>query len=157
MAGYNYMTQEGYERVSAELEHMKTVERSQIASEIAEAREKGDLSENAEYHAAKEAQGLLEMRINELEKSMANVKIIEESELDTETVTILNKVTIKNLKNKAQLTYKLVSKTEADLAQKKLSVDSPIGKGLLGKKVGDIASITTPAGAMEFEIVEIAF
>lgn len=157
MSGYNYMTPEGYEKVRAELEEMKTTDRQQIASEIAEAREKGDLSENAEYHAAKEAQGLLEMRINELEKSLANVKLIEESELDTSVVTILNKVTIKNTKNNKELSYKLVSNSEADLKAGKISIDSPIGQGLLGKKVGDLAEIKTPAGVMQFEVVDIAF
>ncbi len=151
------MTPEGYEKVRAELEEMKTTDRQQIASEIAEAREKGDLSENAEYHAAKEAQGLLEMRINELEKSLANVKLIEESELDTSVVTILNKVTIKNTKNNKELSYKLVSNSEADLKAGKISIDSPIGQGLLGKKVGDLAEIKTPAGVMQFEVVDIAF
>ncbi len=157
MAAYNYMTQEGYDKLRSELDQLKTEERQKIAQEIAEAREKGDLSENAEYHAAKEAQGLLEMRINEMEKSLANVKIIDESELDTSVVTILNKVTIKNLKNGKSVSYKLVSKNEADLKAKKLSVDSPIGKGLLGKKQGDIAKIQTPAGVIDFEIMEISF
>lgn len=151
------MTQEGYDKLRSELDQLKTEERQKIAQEIAEAREKGDLSENAEYHAAKEAQGLLEMRINEMEKSLANVKIIDESELDTSVVTILNKVTIKNLKNGKSVSYKLVSKNEADLKAKKLSVDSPIGKGLLGKKQGDIAKIQTPAGVIDFEIMEISF
>lgn len=151
------MTQEGYDKLRSELDQLKTEERQKIAQEIAEAREKGDLSENAEYHAAKEAQGLLEMRINEMEKSLANVKIIDESDLDTSVVTILNKVTIKNLKNGKSVSYKLVSNNEADLKAKKLSVDSPIGKGLLGKKQGDIAKIQTPAGVIDFEIVEIAF
>jgi len=157
MSGYNYMTSAGYEKVRAELEEMKTTDRQQISSEIAEAREKGDLSENAEYHAAKEAQGLLEMRINELEKSLANVKLIEESELDTSIVTILNKVTIRNTKSKKELAYKLVSNSEADLKEGKISIDSPIGQGLLGKKVGDLAEIKTPAGVMQFEVVDIAF
>jgi len=151
------MTSAGYEKVRAELEEMKTTDRQQISSEIAEAREKGDLSENAEYHAAKEAQGLLEMRINELEKSLANVKLIEESELDTSIVTILNKVTIRNTKSKKELAYKLVSNSEADLKEGKISIDSPIGQGLLGKKVGDLAEIKTPAGVMQFEVVDIAF
>ncbi len=157
MSGFSYMTQEGYDKLSAEIDELKTTGRQEVAKAIAEARDKGDLSENAEYDAAKDAQGLLEAKINELEKSLASARIIDESQLDTEIVTILNKVTIKNVKNGAQLTYKLVSEAEADLKQKKISVDSPIGQGLLGKKVGDIATVETPRGNMEFEVIEIAF
>ena len=151
------MTQEGYDKVKAELEHMKTVGRDNVAKAIAEAREKGDLSENAEYDAAKDAQGMLEMKINEMEKSLANVRIISEDQLDNSNVTILSNVTIKNVKNGREMTYKLVSEAEADLKTKRISVDSPIGQGLLGKKVGDIAQIQTPGGVIDFEVVEIAF
>ena len=156
MAGVSYMTQAGYDKVRAELEHMKTKGRDEVAKAIAEAREKGDLSENAEYDAAKDAQGMLEMKINELEKALAGARIISESELDGSTVTILTSVTIRNVKTKKDMTYKLVSESEADLKEKKISVNSPIGKGLLGKKVGDTAQIQTPGGAMDFEIVEIS-
>lgn len=151
------MTSEGYEKSRNELDRLKSDERSKISSAIAEAREKGDLSENAEYHAAKDAQGMLEMKINEMEKSLANVKLIEESQLDTEIVTILNRVTIKNTKNGKTMAYKLVSENETDLKEKKISVGSPIGQGLLGKRIGDIAKIITPAGEIDFEVVEIAF
>lgn len=150
------MTQEGYDKANGELEHMKTKGREEAAREIAEAREKGDLSENAEYHAAKDAQGLLEAKINELEKALANVRIIDASQLDNSTVTILSKVRMKNLKMNKEITYQIVSETEADLKNKKLSVNSPIGKGLLGKAVGEIAEVETPAGIIRFEILEIS-
>jgi len=149
------MTQEGYDKANGELEHMKTKGREEAAKEIAEAREKGDLSENAEYHAAKDAQGLLEAKINELEKALANVRIIDASQLDNSTVTILSKVRMKNLKVNKEITYQIVSETEADLKNKRISVNSPIGKGLLGKAVGDIAEVETPAGVIRFEILEI--
>lgn len=155
MSGISYMTQEGYDKANGELEHMKTKGREEAAKEIAEARDKGDLSENAEYHAAKDAQGLLEAKINELEKALANVRIIDASQLDNSTVTILSKVRMKNLKMNKEITYQIVSETEADLKSKKLSVNSPIGKGLLGKAVGDIAEVETPAGIIKFEILEI--
>jgi transcription elongation factor GreA len=155
MAGVTYMTQSGYDKLKADLEEMKTTGRQEMAKAIAEAREKGDLSENAEYHAAKEAQGMLELRINELEKGIANVRILDESDLDTSEVRLLVNVTIKNKKNNKEETYKLVSETEADLKAKKISISSPIGKGLLGKKVGEIATVTTPAGLMEFEVLDI--
>jgi len=151
------MTQEGYDKVKAELEHMKTVGRDNVAKAIAEAREKGDLSENAEYDAAKDAQGMLEMKINDMEKSLANVRIISEDQLDNSKVTILSNVTIKNVKNGREMTYKLVSEAEADLKTKRISVDSPIGQGLLGKKVGDVAQIQTPGGLIDFEVVKIDF
>ncbi|NDE30163.1 MAG: transcription elongation factor GreA [Flavobacteriia bacterium] len=122
-----------------------------------EAREKGDLSENAEYDAAKDAQGMLELKINELEKVLSNARILDTSDLDNSKVTVLSNVTIKNLKTKKELTYKLVSESEADLKAKKISVNSPMGSGLLGKKVGEIALVSTPAGSIEFEIVEIFF
>ena len=128
---------------------------SEVAAAIAEAREKGDLSENAEYDAAKEAQGLLEMKINELDKVMATARVLDSSQLDTSQVTVLSKVTIKNLKLKKEMTYHLVSESEADLKTGKISVSSPIGKGLLGKKVGEIAQIETPRGNIELEILSI--
>lgn len=155
MSGISYMTQEGYDKANGELEHMKTKGREEASKEIAEARDKGDLSENAEYHAAKDAQGLLEAKINELEKALANVRIIDASQLDNSTVTILSNVRMKNLKVNKEITYQIVSETEADLKSKKLSVNSPIGKGLLGKAVGDIAEVQTPAGIIKFEILEI--
>lgn len=152
----SYMTQEGYEKLKAELEELKTKGREEVARAIAEAREKGDLSENAEYDAAKNAQGMLEMKINEMEKTFASARIIDESQLDTSKVTVLTSVTIKNKTNGAEVTYKLVAEAEANLKEKKISVSSPIGQGLLGKKVGDIAQIQTPAGLINFEIIKIA-
>ncbi|MEO1514422.1 MAG: transcription elongation factor GreA [Bacteroidota bacterium] len=157
MANYNYLTQEGYDKIVADLDEMKTAGRQKVASAIAEAREKGDLSENAEYDAAKDAQGMLELRINELEKTLANARVIDASQLDNSKVTVLSKVTIKNVKNKATLTYHLVSESEADIKAKKISVSSPVGKGLLGKKVGEIATIETPRGNLEFEVMDISF
>ncbi|MCB9286655.1 MAG: transcription elongation factor GreA [Lewinellaceae bacterium] len=156
MSGYNYLTREGYDKLKAELEEMKTNGREEVARAIAEAREKGDLSENAEYDAAKDAQGMLEMRINDLEKVLANSRILDESQLDSSKVTVLSNVTIKNKKTGKQLKYKLVSETEADLKAKKISVSSPMGQGLLGKAVGDLAIVETPRGNLEFEIVEIS-
>lgn len=156
MSGTHYLSKEGYDKLVAELDHLKSVGRSEVAAAIAEAREKGDLSENAEYDAAKDAQGMLEMKINELEKVMANARVLDMSTLDTSKVTVMSKVTIKNPKNGATLTYQLVSQSEADLAQKKISVDSPMGKGLLGKAKGDKAVVQTPAGQMEFDILDIS-
>jgi len=153
---YTYLTQEGYDNLQAELEELKSNGRSKIARAIAEAREKGDLSENAEYDAAKEAQGMLELKINEMEKVMATARILDASTLDNSKVVVFSKVTIKNVSNGKEITYMLVSETEADIKSKKISVTSPIGKGLLGKAKGDIASISTPRGDMKFEIVEIA-
>lgn len=155
MSGVNYFSQEGYDKLSAQLEHMKTVGRQTISKAIAEAREKGDLSENAEYHAAKDEQGLLEAKINQMEKAMANARILDASELDASSVTILTNVTIKNKANGKEITYKLVSESEADLKAKKISTASPMGKGLLGKVIGDIATVETPRGNLEFEIVNI--
>jgi transcription elongation factor GreA len=151
----SYLTPEGYEKLKNELEHLKTKGREEVAAAIAEARDKGDLSENAEYDAAKDAQGYLEMKINDMEKVMANARIIDKSQLDTSSVTILSTVKIKNTKNNKELSYTLVAETEANLKEKKISVTSPIGKGLLGKKIGDIAQIQTPAGAIDFEIMSI--
>lgn len=156
MSDISYLTQEGYDKLKAELEHLKTTGREEVAAAIAEAREKGDLSENAEYDAAKDAQGLLEMKINQMEKVMANARIIDESQLDTSRVTVLSNVTIKNQKTGKELTYKLVSESEANIREKKISVSSPIGKGLLGKEVGDIADVETPAGVIKFEIMNIS-
>lgn len=156
MNGFSYLTQEGYERLKAELEDRKNKGRDEAAKAIAEAREKGDLSENAEYDAAKEAQGILELRINELEKTLANARVLDQSTLDTSKVTVFSKVTIKNTKTGKQLSYKLVSEQEADLKLNRISVTSPIGQGLLGKVIGDKAQVTTPGGKMEFEVVNIS-
>lgn len=156
MSLYSYMTQEGYDKLRAELELLKSDGRANAAKAIAEAREKGDLSENAEYDAAKDAQGMLEAKINELEKAMAKARVIDESELDLSRVTILSTVRLKNLKNNKEISYTLVSETEADLKAKKISVNSPIGQGVLGKEVGDKAEIQTPGGVIEFEILEIS-
>ena len=151
------MTQEGYDKLQADLNDLKTRGRQEVAAAIAEAREKGDLSENAEYDAAKDAQGMLEMKINELDKVMSNARVIDASQLDNSKVVVLSKVKIKNVKTGMEITYQLVSKTEADLKLKKISVESPIGAGLLGKKVGEIAKIEIPRGIMEFEILDISF
>ncbi|NJO87176.1 MAG: transcription elongation factor GreA [Lewinella sp.] len=155
MSATQYLTQEGYTRLNAELDEMKNNGRAEAARAIAEAREKGDLSENAEYDAAKEAQGLLEMRINEMEKVLSNARVLDKSQLDTSRVTVMSKVTIRNTKNNAKLTYSLVAQSEADLAQKRISVDSPMGQGLLGKAVGEKAIVVTPNGTMEFEVLGI--
>lgn len=156
MSKFNYLTREGYDRIAAELDEMKTNGRREMAAAIAEARDKGDLSENAEYDAAKDAQGMLEMRINELEKVLAKARFIDESQLDTSKVVVLTKVRMMNLKTKKELTYQLVSEAEANIKEKKISVDSPIGLGLLGKAVGEQAVIETPGGQISFEILEIS-
>ena len=156
MSDTQYLSKEGYNKLKAELEELKTTGRAEAARAIAEAREKGDLSENAEYDAAKDAQGLLEMKINNLEKVMANARILDSSQLDTSTVTVMSNVTIKNVKNKAEMTYKLVAESEADLKSRKISVNSPMGQGLLGKAIGDIAEVRTPNGAIQFETVNIS-
>lgn len=156
MANYTYLTQGGYDRLKLELEELKTTGRGEAARAIAEARSQGDLSENAEYDAAKEAQGLLELRINELETTLANARVIDESQLDDSKVAILSNVTIKNLKTGKEITYKLVSETEADAKQARISVTSPIGQGLLGKVIGDVAKIQTPGGVLEFEVTGIS-
>lgn len=156
MAATHYMTREGFERLKGELDELKTRGRAEAARAIAEAREKGDLSENAEYDAAKEAQGMLELRINELEKQLSSARILDASEVDTSQVTVLSKVTIVNLKNKAKVTYQLVSESEADLKAKKISVSSPMGQGLLGKKIGEVATVNTPNGIMEFKVEDIS-
>ncbi len=155
MANYTYLTQGGYDKLRSDLDELKGNGRQEAAYAIAEARSQGDLSENAEYDAAKDAQGLLELKISELETVLSNARIIDESQLDDSKVAILSNVTIKNLKTGKEVTYKLVSETEADAKLYKISVTSPIGHGLLGKVLGDIAKITTPAGALEFEVVNI--
>lgn len=151
----SYYTKEGLEKIKAELSGLKSKGRAEIAKQIAEARDKGDLSENAEYDAAKDAQGHLEAKIAQLEDLVANARLLDENNIDTSKVSILSKVTIKNKKNGASVTYMLVSEEEADLKAGKISTMSPIGKGLLGKAKGDVATIKTPAGEMEFEIVSI--
>lgn len=156
MSKLSYYTEEGLERLKAELEQLERVERPKISQQIAEARDKGDLSENAEYDAAKEAQGLLEAKIAKLKQDLSNARVIDESQLDNSKAFILSKVTIKNTKNNQQMTYTLVAPNEANLKQGKISVESPIGKGLLGKAVGEIAEVKVPNGVMHFEIVEIA-
>lgn len=156
MSFYNYLTLEGFHRLKSELEELKTKGREDAARAIAEAREKGDLSENAEYDAAKEAQGMLELKINELETVLSNARILDESQLDSSKVTVLTRVRIRNRKSGKEITYKLVSESEADLREGKISVNSPMGKGLLGKVIGDIAEVQTPAGRMEFEVMDIS-
>jgi transcription elongation factor GreA len=155
MANYTYLTQGGYDRIKKELEELKSKGRQEAAFAISEARAQGDLSENAEYDAAKEHQGLLELKINELETIFANSRIIDETLLDNSKVAILSNVTIKNMKTGKDITYKLVSETEASAKEFKISVTSPIGKGLLGKVLGDIAQIQTPGGVMEFKVIDI--
>ncbi|MDO1512561.1 transcription elongation factor GreA [Maribacter confluentis] len=156
MSNVSYYTAEGLKRLKAELNHLRDVERPKASQAIAEARDKGDLSENAEYDAAKEAQGLLEMKISKLENTVANARLIDESQLDTSKVLVLSTVKLKNQNNGMEMTYKLVAESEADLKAGKISVSSPIGKGLLGKKVGDTAEIVVPSGAIKFEILEIS-
>ncbi len=150
-----YYTAEGLKKLKDELHNLKTIERPKISQQIAEARDKGDLSENAEYDAAKEAQGLLEARIAKMEDLAANARLIDETQVDNSKVYILSRVKIKNLKNNAVVEYTLVAENEANLAEKKISVDSPIGKGLLGKKVGDVAKVQIPAGLIDFEVLDI--
>ncbi|NOQ25236.1 MAG: transcription elongation factor GreA [Bacteroidales bacterium] len=156
MANVSYVTEEGLEKLKKELEQLEFVERPSISQQIAEARDKGDLSENAEYDAAKEAQGMLEMKISRLKNALANSRIIDQSMIDTSTVQILNKVKIKNKKTGAIIEYTIVSDAEANLKEMKMSINTPIAKGLLGKKVGDIAEVQVPSGKMEFEIIEIS-
>lgn len=155
MSQINYYTAEGLQKLKDELYHLKTVERPSISEQIAEARDKGDLSENAEYDAAKEAQGILEMKISKMEAIVANARLIDETHMDNSKVYILSNVKIKNQANGMEVQYTLVAENEADIKLRKISVDSPMGKGLLGKKVGDIAEVQTPAGNMNFEILDI--
>ena len=150
-----YYTKEGLQKLKDELNQLKDVERPKASQAIADARDKGDLSENAEYDAAKEAQGLLEMRISKLEETLASARVIDESQLDNSKVLVLSTVTIKNKMNGQEMTYTLVAESEADLKSGKISVNSPIGKGLLGKTVGDTAEIEVPSGKIEFEVVKI--
>ena len=156
MSAVSYYTVEGLQKLKDELEQMKTIERSKISAQIAEARDKGDLSENAEYDAAKEAQGMLEMKISKLEDILANARILSEENIDLTKVGVLTKVKLKNMANSAIIEYSLVAEKEADIRKNKISVSSPIGKGLLGKKVGEIAEIQVPRGVMSFEILEIS-
>lgn len=156
MSNFTYYTEEGLKNLKDEIYQLKHVERPKISQQIAEARDKGDLSENAEYDAAKEAQGMLEAKISKLENLLANARLVDESQIDNSKVFILSKVKIRNLNNKAEMEYTLVAENEADLAAKKISVDSPIGKGLLGKAVGEIAEVAVPAGIIKFEILEIS-
>ena len=155
MSKISYYTKEGLDKLTKELNDLKTKGRSDIAKQIAEARDKGDLSENAEYDAAKDAQGHLEAKIAQLRTIVGNARLIDESSIDTSKVSILSKIKIKNLKNGAEMSYMLVSEEEADLALGKISVQSPIGSGLLGKEKGDKAKITTPGGEIEFQILDI--
>lgn len=156
MANIQYVTKEGLDKLRAELDQLESIERPKITQQIAEARDKGDLSENAEYDAAKEAQGLLEMRISKLKDQVANARVIDPSQLDSSKVSILSSVKIKNIANGVEMRYTLVPETEADLAKAKISVNTPIAKGLLGKKVGEIADITLPNGTqMQFEVLDI--
>jgi transcription elongation factor GreA len=152
----NYYTAEGLQKLKDELHHLKTVQRPAISEQIAEARDKGDLSENAEYDAAKEAQGILEMKISKLEGIISNARLVDETHMDNSKVFILSKVLIKNQTNGMEIEYTLVAENEADIKLRKISIESPIGKGLLGKKVGDIAEIQTPGGIMNFEIISIS-
>jgi transcription elongation factor GreA len=157
MAGFIYLTAEGLEKLKKEVHELRTKGRAEIARAIQEARDKGDLSENAEYDAAKDAQGMLELKIADLEKVLSTARVISESQLDNSKVTVLAKVKIRNTKNKAEFTYHLVSESESDLKAGKISVSSPIGSGLLGKKIGEFATVKTPGGEMQFEVLDIFF
>ena len=155
MSDLQYFTQEGLQKLKVELENLKSVERPKVIQQIAEARDKGDLSENAEYDAAKEAQGHLEDRINKLEAIYSNARVVDTSKLDFSSVRLLTKVTIKNISNNLEMVYSIVPEAEADLKSKKISVSSPIGKGLLGKSIGEIAEIQVPNGIIKFEVLKI--
>ena len=156
MSKVSYYTEEGLKKLKAELNKLRDIERPKASQAIAEARDKGDLSENAEYDAAKEAQGMLEMRISKLEEVVANARVIDESQLDTSKVLIHSSVKLTNTANQQSVTYKLVAQSEADLKTGKISVDSPIGKGLLGKRAGDTVEITVPKGKISFEVIEVS-
>ncbi len=156
MSKVSYITEEGLQKLKAELEHLKNVERPAISRQIAEARDKGDLSENAEYDAAKDAQGMLEMRIAKLEELIANARVIDESKIDTSKVQVMNRVKIRNKKTNAILEYLLVPESEANLKEGKLSINSPIAKALIGKKVNDEVEVNIPAGKVHFQILEIS-
>ena len=151
-----YMTEEGYNKILAEINYMESVKRPEISAQIAEARDKGDLSENAEYDAAKEAQGILESKIAQLKGLIANARLIDETQIKTDVVRILNKVKLKNLANGAGMTYTLVSDSEANLKENKIAISTPIAQGLMGRKVGDVAEIKVPSGILKFEIMEIS-
>ena len=151
-----YLTEEGYKKLVDEVNYLESVERPAISKQIAEARDKGDLSENAEYDAAKEAQGLLEMKISQLKATIAQARIIDESQISTDSVQILNKVKIRNIANGKEMVYTLVAESEANLREGKIAVNTPIGEGLLGKKKGEIVEIAAPVGTMKFEIIEIS-
>ena len=151
-----YMTEEGYNKILAEINYLESVKRPEISAQIAEARDKGDLSENAEYDAAKEAQGILEGKIAQLKGIIANARLIDEKQIKTDVVQIMNKVKLKNVANGAVMTYTLVSDSEANLKENKLAISTPIAQGLMGKKVGDVAEIKVPSGILKFEIMEIS-
>ena len=155
MSGFTYFTKDALDQLKGELQKLKTTERQAASKAIAEAREKGDLRENAEYDAAKEAQGLLEAKIQKLESDLANARVMDQGTIDTSKVSVLTKVTVTNLTNKKQMTYFLVSEKEADLKVGKISVTSPIGKGLLGKRIGEVANVNVPAGTLQFKIENI--
>jgi transcription elongation factor GreA len=152
----HYMTKEGYNKLLEEINYLESEKRPSISKQIAEARDKGDLSENAEYDAAKEAQGILEAKISQMKTLLSSARLIDESQITTDSVQILNKVTIRNTNNNQQMVYTLVSESEADFKQGKIAVNTPIGKGLMGKKVGEIAEIKVPNGLMTFEIIDIS-
>ncbi|NDV95340.1 transcription elongation factor GreA [Dysgonomonas sp. 521] len=152
----SYMTEDGYKKLKEDINTLETVDRPAISKQIAEARDKGDLSENAEYDAAKEAQGLLEARIAQMKNLLANARLINEDAIGTDVVQILNKVTIRNTKNNQQMTYTIVAESEANLKENKMAVSTPIAQGLMGKKVGDVAEIKVPSGVMSFEIMNIS-
>lgn len=154
--GISYFTEEGLKKILEEINQLETIERPSISAQIGEARDKGDLSENAEYDAAKEAQGLLEMKISELKSKVANARVIDKSQIDTSEVKLLTKVKVKNKKNGATISYEIVPDSEADLKAKKIAVSTPIAQGLLGKKVGETAEVKVPAGIMPFEILDIS-
>ncbi len=156
MSKVQYFTEEGLEKLKQELEYLTKVERPLISQQIAEARDKGDLSENAEYDAAKEAQGLLEMKISKLQDIVSNARIVDANNIDTSKVFIFSKVKIKNIANGKEMTYTIVPENEADLKSGKISVESPIAKGLLGKAIGEVAEIQIPAGVAKFEVIEIS-
>lgn len=151
-----YMTEEGYNKIVAEINYLESVKRPEISAQIADARDKGDLSENAEYDAAREAQGLLEAKIAQMKSTLSNARLIDESQLKTDVVQIMNKVKIKNTKTKTTMTYTIVSDSEANLKENKIAVSTPIAQGLMGKKVGDVVDITVPSGTMRFEILDIS-
>lgn len=152
----NYMTKDGFDKIMEEINYLETVKRAEISALIAEARDKGDLSENAEYDAAKDAQGIMEAKLAQLKGLVANARLIDESNIQTDSVQILNKVKIKNLKNNAVMTYTIVSDSEANLKENKIAVSTPIAKGLIGKKVGDSVEIAIPSGTANFEVLEIS-